>query len=108
MLYVLELNLLCNEGANSTEGLLTRFGGVINFDLRLSEAEAGPYGAHDNLLDVLPHCQVVLYIKSFFHPSSRPSLPKCWHWVACAGASNKSITTEVVVVLFFTHGLHLI
>jgi hypothetical protein len=68
-----------NEEVDSTKRLLTRFGGVINFNLRLSETEAGPYGAHDNLLDVFPHCQVVLHVKPFFHPSSGPSLPKCWH-----------------------------
>jgi hypothetical protein len=28
--------------------------------------------------------------------------------VACVGAGDKPITTEVVVVLFFTHGLRLI
>jgi hypothetical protein len=28
--------------------------------------------------------------------------------MACVGASDKSITVEVVVVLFFTHGLRLI
>jgi hypothetical protein len=67
-----------------------------------------PYGAHNNLLDVFPRYQVVLHIKPFFHPISRPYFPKCWHGVACVGTGNKSVTTEVVVILFFPRGLRLI
>jgi hypothetical protein len=64
--------------------------------------------AHDNLFNVLPRCQVILHIKPYFHPISGPSLPKCWHWVTGVGTGDKPITTEVVMILFFPHGLRLI
>jgi hypothetical protein len=72
-----------NKGANSAEGPLTHFDCLVNFYLRPSEAEAGPDGAHDDFLNVFPRFQIILHIKPFFHPSSGPSLPKCWHQVAC-------------------------
>ena len=68
-----------NEGANSAEGLLTRFGDVINFDLWPSEAEAGPDGAHDDLFNVFSRLQIIFHIKPLFHPGLGPSLPKRWH-----------------------------
>jgi hypothetical protein len=97
-----------NEEAYSTKGLLVCFGGFIDFNLRLSKAEAGPYGTHNNLLNILPRYQIVLHIKPFLHPISRPPLPKCWHWVTCVGTGDKPVTTEVVVILFLPRGLRLI
>jgi hypothetical protein len=43
-----------NEGTHSTKGLLTLFNFTINIHLRPLEAEAGPDGALDNFLDILP------------------------------------------------------
>jgi hypothetical protein len=73
-----------------------------------SEAEARPDGSLDDFFNVFPCLQIIFNVKPLSHPGSRPSFPECWHRVACIGASNKSITTKVVVVLFFTNSLRLI
>jgi hypothetical protein len=76
--------------------------------LWLLEAEAGPNGAHDDRFNVFSCLQIIFHIKPFFHPGPGPSLPKRWHWVACARVSNEAIATEIVMILFFTLGLRLI
>jgi hypothetical protein len=63
---------------------------------------------HNDFLNIFPCLQIILHVKPFLHPSSGPPLPECWHRVACMGASDKSITTKVVMILFFAHGLCLI
>jgi hypothetical protein len=90
-----------NEGANSAESPWTCFDSVINFHLRPSEAEAGPDGALDDYLMSSLAFKSFLHIKPLFYPGAGPYLPKCWYRVARVGASNKFITTEVVMVLFF-------
>jgi hypothetical protein len=57
---------------------------------------------------VLPFNQIILNIKPFLHPRPGPPFPKCWNRVACIRTSNESITTEVVVILLFASGLHLV
>jgi hypothetical protein len=97
-----------NEGTHCAKGPLACLDIAINFHLRPSEAEARPDGSLNDFFNVFPCLQIIFNIKPLFHPGSRPSLPECWHWVSCIGASNKAITTEVVVILFFASGLRLI
>jgi hypothetical protein len=107
--YVLLDYVSCaNESTDIAESLLTRFGIIFNCYPRPSKAEARPYGTLDNLLNVLPLNQIILDMKRFLHLGPRPSFPECWNRVACIGTSNKSITTEVVVILFFASSLRLV
>src|SRR5687767_2881810 len=70
--------------------------------------QAGPDGAHDDFFNVFSRLQIIFHVKPLFHPGLESSLPKRWHWVACARASNKAIATKIVMILFFTPGLRLI
>jgi hypothetical protein len=97
-----------NEEADSTKCFLASFRSIINFNLRPSEAEAGPNGVHNHFFNIFSCLQVILHVKPFLHPSFGPPFPECWHRVACVGVSDKSITTKVVMILFFSHGLRLI
>jgi hypothetical protein len=97
-----------NESTNIAKGLLASFDVTFNSHFRPSEAEARPDGALDNFLDILPFNQIIFNIKSFLHPGPGPSFPVCWHRVACIRAGNESVTTKVVVILFFDDGLCLI
>jgi hypothetical protein len=71
-------------------------------------AEVRPYRTLDNPLDVFPFNQIILHIEPFLHPSSRPSLAKCWNWVAHLTAGYEAVATKVVVILLFSGGLCLI
>jgi hypothetical protein len=62
----------------------------------------------NNPLDVFPLNQIVLHIEPLLHPGSRPSLAKCWNWIAYLRAGYEAIATKLVVILFFSSGLHLI
>jgi hypothetical protein len=107
--YVLLDYVSCaNESTDIAESLLTRFGITFNRHPQPLKAEARPDGTLDNILNVLPLNQIVLDIKPFLHPGPMPSFPKCWNRVACIGMSNKSITAEVVVILFFDSSLRLV
>jgi hypothetical protein len=107
--YVLLDYISCaNEGTNIAKGLLTCFDVTFNSHLRSSEAEARPNGALDDFLYILPLNQIVFNIKPLLHPGPGPSFPVCWHWLACIRTSNESVTTEVVVVLFFVGSLRLV
>jgi hypothetical protein len=81
---------------------------LINFYLRLSEAEAGPNGSHDDFFNIFPRLQIISHVKPLFHPGPGPPLPKRWHQVTCARASNEAIAPKIVRILFFTPGLRLV
>jgi hypothetical protein len=97
-----------NKEADSTKCFLASFGGFVNFNLRPSEAEAGPNGAHNNFLNIFSCLQVILHVKPLLHPGSGPPFPVCWHRIACVGADDQSITAKIVMILFLAHGLRLI
>jgi hypothetical protein len=97
-----------NEGTNIAKGLLACLDITFNSHLRPSEAEARPDGALDDFLDILSFNQIIFNIKPLLHLGPGPSFPVCWHLVAYIRASNESITTEVVVVLFLTGSLRLV
>jgi hypothetical protein len=52
--------------------------------------------------------QIVLYIEPLLHSGSWPSLGKRWNWIAYFRTGYEAITTEIVVVLFFSNSLRLI
>jgi hypothetical protein len=97
-----------NEGTNIAKGLLACFDVTFNSHLQPSEAEARLDGALDDFLDILPFNQIIFNINPLLHLGPGPSFPVCWHRVACIRASNESVTTEVVVVLFLTGSLRLV
>jgi hypothetical protein len=97
-----------NESTDSAEGFLACFVIIFNRHPQPSEAEARPDWVLDNFLSVLPLNQVILHIKPFLHLGPGPTYPKRWNRVTCIGTGNKSITTEVVVILFFPGSLRLI
>jgi hypothetical protein len=97
-----------NESTSIAESLLTCFNIIINRHGRPLKAEARLDGALDEPLIVLPFNQIILNIEPLLHPGPRTPFPKCWNLVACIIASNESITTEVVVILLFASGLHLV
>jgi hypothetical protein len=97
-----------NKRANCAEGPSTCFGCLINFYFQLSEAEAGPDGAHDDFFNVFSGLQIIFHVKPLLHPGPGPSLPKRWHWVSCARASNEAVATKIIMILFFTLWFRLI
>jgi hypothetical protein len=97
-----------NESIDVAESLLTCFDIIFNRHPRPPKAEVRPDGMLDNLPNILPLNQIVLDIKPFLHIGPMPPFLKCWNRVACIGTSNKSITTEVVVILFFASSLRLV
>jgi hypothetical protein len=105
---LLDYTFCANESTNIVKGLLACFDVTFNSHLWPSEAEARPDGALDNFLNIFSFNQIIFNIKPFLHPGPGPSFPVCCHRVACIRASNESVTTEVVVILFFAGGLRLV
>ena len=76
------------------------------FGLRKPKVEIDE--AHDDLFNVFSRLHIIFHRKPLFHLGPGPSLPKRWHWVACARASNEAIATEIVMILLLASGLRLI